>query len=138
MSNYTRLRLWQKIFLLRNVKTSVVYEGCAKNYYVDEDRHYIEEKFKLKDYVLYVGQLQPRKNIINMLAAYAKASRRIERQKYNLAIVGGAREITWKKIRQTIDFHKLSPYVKVLGRLPDDDIRKLYSSARAFVFLSYF
>ena len=136
VSNYTKLDL-VKIFPSSECKTSVVYEGCAKNFYVDADRYYIEEKFKLKDYVLYVGQLQPRKNIINMLTAYAKVSLCLK-QKYNLAIVGGARGHYLEKINQTIDFHKLSPYVKVLGRLPDDDIRKLYSSARAFIFLSFF
>ena len=136
VSNYTSYDL-AKNFPSSEAKTSVVYEGCAKSYYVDEDRRYIGDKFKLKDYILYVGQLQPRKNIVNMLAAYAKLPAELK-GKYNLAIVGGARRNYLETVRQTIDFHKLSPYVKVLGRLPDADIRKLYSTARAFVFLSYF
>lgn len=136
VSNHTKFDLI-KNFPSSERKISVVYEGCAKSYYADPDRRYVEEKFKLKDYLLYVGQLQPRKNIINMMAAYAKLSPGLK-QKYNLAIVGGARGDYSKKINQTIDFHKLSQYVKVLGWLPDADIRKLYSSARVFVFLSFF
>lgn len=136
VSNYTKYDL-VKNFPSSERKTSVVYEGCAKSYYVDVDRRYVEDKFKLKDYILYVGQLQPRKNIINMLAAYAKLAHELK-EKYNLVIVGGSRGNYSEKINQTINFHKLSPYVKVLGWLPDDDIRKLYSSARAFIFLSFF
>lgn len=136
VSNYTKFDL-VKNFPSAERKTTVVYEGCAKSYYVDIDHRYVEDKFKLRDYILYVGQLQPRKNMVNMLAAYAKLSAELK-SKYNLAIVGGARRNYLETVRQTIDFHKLSPYVKVLGRLPDADIRKLYGSARAFVFLSFF
>lgn len=136
VSNYTKYDLI-KNFPSSEAKTSVIYEGCAKSYYADPDPQYIEEKLKFKNYILYVGQLQPRKNIINMLAAYAKLFPELK-EKYNLAIVGGARGNYLEKINQTIDFHKLSPYVKVLGWLPDADIRKLYSSARALVFLSFF
>lgn len=136
VSNYTKHDL-VKNFPSSERKTSVVYEGCAKNYYVDIDRLYVENEFKLKEYILYVGQLQPRKNIVNMLVAYAKLPAELK-GKYSLAIVGGARRDYLETVRQTINFHKLSPYVKVLGRLPDDDIRKLYSSARAFIFLSFF
>lgn len=136
VSNYTKYDL-AKNFPLSETKTSVIYEGCAKSYYVNIDHRYIEGKFKLKDYILYVGQLQPRKNIINMLAAYAKLSEKLK-AKYNMAIVGGARRDYRETVMQAIYFHKLSPYVKVLGRLPESDIRKFYSSARAFVFPSFF
>ena len=137
VSNYTKFDL-MKNFSSSADKISVVYEGCADNYYVDLDNRYVEDKFKLKGYILYVGQLQPRKNIINMITAYARLSVELK-QKYSLAIVGDSRDADYmEKINKTIVFYQLTLYVKILGRLSSDDIRKLYSGARAFIFLSFF
>lgn len=137
VSNYTKSDLI-KNFSSSADKISVVYEGCDDNYYADSDHRYIEDKFKLKEYILYVGQLQPRKNIINMIIAYARLPVELK-QKYNLAIVGSSRDRDYmEEINKTIVFYQLALYVKILGRLSDDDVRKLYSGARALVFLSFF
>ena len=88
------------------------------------------ERFGLRQpYVLSVGTLEPRKNLVGVLRAF----RRLGRDDVQLAIVGGRgwhREALERELADSID------RVRVLGFVDDDDLVGLYSGAACFVFPS--
>lgn len=137
VSKYTKKDII-KNFNVDEKKITVVYEAVSDIFYPDIDRQYIKNEFGFNDYILYVGQLQPRKNIINMLLAYAKLSTSLK-ERYPIVLVGSARDPIYSKvIKKIIEKHHLIPYVKIIGYQKDNVVRKLYSCARVFIFPSLF
>jgi glycosyltransferase involved in cell wall biosynthesis len=76
-------------------------------------------------YFLFVGTLEPRKNIPRLLAAWREVRKR---HPVDLAIAG----------RRRADFDPLvpEPGLRLLGEVPDADLPALYSGALAFVYPS--
>jgi len=76
-------------------------------------------------YVLFVGTLEPRKNLDQLLMAWREAR---ERHPIDLVLAGRRRD----------DFPPLTPEpgLKVLGEVPDEQLAELYSGALAFVYPS--
>lgn len=139
VSEYTKQDLI-KTFGTREDKISVVYEAADTNdYYPDLDPAYLKGEFNLDSYLLYVGQLQPRKNIINMLVAYSRLAPGL-RDKYPLVLVGSSRDDGYLRlIKDTIAKHGIGDNIKMLGPIRSyDSLRKLYSGARALVYPSLF
>ena len=138
VSEYTKQDII-KTFGVNPDKITVVHEAAdPKKYYPDYNPEYLRDKFNLESYFLYVGQLQPRKNIINILLAYSRLSSDLK-EKYPLVLVGNMRDENYSRlIHKTISEHKLESHVRILGPLDDDSVRKLYSGARVLVFPSLF
>ena len=86
-------------------------------------------------YVLNVGVKQARKNLPGLLAAFAQLNARLPG--YQLALVGPT---LWRHgdLRETIGTLGLNGAVRVLGFVPDEDLRALYSQANVFVFPSLY
>jgi glycosyltransferase involved in cell wall biosynthesis len=138
VSQYTKKDLI-KTYRLDSDKIMVVYEAAGEGFYPDIDPSYIKNKFGIvKDFILYVGQLQPRKNILNLLKAYAASGEDIK-NKFNLVLVGVARDKEYlREIEDTIKELGLPVHVNILNRVDGESLRKLYSTARVFVFPSLF
>lgn len=87
-------------------------------------------------YILYVGSLEPRKNLLRLLQAYAVL--RDSLPAWHLVIVG-ARNF-WKSspVLQTVRSLGLSAWVHFTGFVPEDDLPALYSAASLFVFPSLY
>ena len=61
------------------------------------------------------------------------------KQKYPLVFVGNIRDEYYSRmVAETIKRYQLEHHVKLLGRVNDDSVRKLYSGAKIFVFPSLF
>lgn len=87
-------------------------------------------------YFLFVGTLQPRKNVERILLAYASLPRQI-RDEYQLVVVG---KVGWSAGDLVADLRKQAGAGRVrwLARVPDADLRPLYQAASAFVFPSLY
>jgi glycosyltransferase involved in cell wall biosynthesis len=96
-------------------------------------------KLKAKSYILYVGAIQPRKNLEVLIEAFEKvkiksASRRTE---LKLVIAGAPAwqyEATLEKIAQS----KFKKDIIVTGTVPFADLAVLYQNAAVFVFPSLY
>ena len=96
----------------------------------------VREKFGLPDdFILYVGTLEPRKNLVRLIGAYKRALPSLGG--IPLVIGGG---LGWKydEILRAANDPSLEGRVRLLGRVPDDDLPALYNLATVFVFPSLY
>lgn len=85
-------------------------------------------------YMLYVGTLQPRKNLPRLIAAFAKANLHPDTQ---LVIAGRAGWLS-EPLAQIARDHGVADRVHLIGFVPDVDLPSLLAGARAFVFPSLY
>lgn len=87
-------------------------------------------------YLLYVGTLEPRKNVLRLMQAYCRLPGPL-RQKCPLLLVGGWGWNTGP-IADFLHEHARHRGVVHLGYLPDDDLAAVYNGARALVYPSLY
>jgi glycosyltransferase involved in cell wall biosynthesis len=89
-----------------------------------------------KRFLLFVGTLEPRKNLPMLLRAYAGLPES-DRRDCHLVLAGGK---GWMdaEIQQTIDAHGLADVVHLPGYVDDDELPLCYNAAEAFVYPSVF
>jgi glycosyltransferase involved in cell wall biosynthesis len=85
-------------------------------------------------YLLYVGTLQPRKNLIRLIEAFAQAVRHPDTQ---LVIAGRAGWLS-EPLMATAHRCGVADRVHLIGFVPDADLPALLATARAFVFPSLY
>jgi glycosyltransferase involved in cell wall biosynthesis len=116
----------------------VIYLGLNSKFKPREfqDRNMVHEvvsRFNLPErFLLYVGRLNERKNIFNLL----QAVKRLKDRKIGLVLAGvpqGRMFDLQKKIREL----DLSDRVIVTGHIPDECLPALYSLATVFCFVSF-
>jgi alpha-1,3-rhamnosyl/mannosyltransferase len=103
----------------------------------DEVRPVLERHdLNYQGYSLFVGTIEPRKNIIRLLDAYELLPKAI-RQKWPLILTGYR---GWKSddIHARIKDAERQGWAKYLGFLPSEELPLLYSGARLFVFPSLY
>ncbi len=119
-------------------KIKVVYHGIGKEYKTKSEfnQDAIEKiyiKYNLPEsFLLYVGRLNIRKNIKNLLLAI----KRIDNKNIQIAIVGST-DCKMFDIDSFIQLNELKNRVKFLGFVPDNDLPMIYSMATIFCFPSY-
>lgn len=146
-------RAKQIVTISQNSKQEIVdhYKFSAKNVpivYPAVDQHkfyrrsqteinYVKAKYGIFDnYVLFVGNIEPRKNLITLLKAYKQLPKYLQGN-YALLMVG-AKGWLDNEIKDTIlgmrleGLHVLQPSNYVV----DEDLPALYSGASAFVYVS--
>ena len=96
-------------------------------------RNTVLEKYGLpKEYLLYVGRLNRRKNLANLLKAFSLLSNK----NIHLLLVGSS-EGKASDIHHIITSLDLADRVMILGYVPDDELRVLYSLAKVFCYVSF-
>ncbi len=89
---------------------------------------------KREPYFLYVGSLNPRKNLRGLLEAY-----KIFREKYNKKVilkVVGAPHAVFREVNMEPDAYDAN--IEYLGYLPENALYEVYRKALAFVFPSFY
>ncbi len=121
-------------FHVHEEKVDVVYQGCNPAFYVEASQDSIVrmlEKYKLpKDFILYVGTIEPRKNLLGLLKAMSKGI------DVPLVAVG----------RKTSYFRLVSKYIRenrirnvfFINTLSNEELPVLYQAASLFVYPSVF
>lgn len=83
---------------------------------------------------LYLGTIEPRKNLVTLIEAYARLP---ESERLPLVLAGGKGWLT-EPIFAAIDKHQLNDAIRLPGFIPTDDLALWYNSAELFVFPSVF
>lgn len=87
-------------------------------------------------YSLYVGTIEPRKNILTLLDAYGRLPPEL-RQRWPL-ILSGYRGWQSEAIHQRIDAAQREGWARYLGFVPSEHLPLLFSGARLFAFPSHY
>jgi glycosyltransferase involved in cell wall biosynthesis len=100
----------------------------------DQDRiARVKERYALeRPYVLSVGRLEPRKNLVRLIRAFRQARQKLD-PGLELILVG-QRDFRFEAIEEEI--RKSPDGVRFLGPVPDEDLPALYNLAHVFAFPS--
>ena len=161
-----KMRLWQRLFVGNAVRVAhciladsiatkldihhfhkipddvvkVVYLPVDSQFRSVSDRAILEQmrsRYKLPPkFILYVGTLEPRKNVGRLAAAYAKLPEPL-RKEYALVLAGG---LGWysEVIRKEIDALQLGEQIRLIGYVHQSELPGLYTLASAFAYLSLY
>ena len=122
-------------------KVKVVYGGIDQeryhsNYPMEEIKN-VKNKYCLKqDYFLYLGTLEPRKNISRLIEAYALLFQ--EEDHIPKMAIAGKKGWQYEPIFQLVKEMGLEEQVIFTGYVPDEDVPLLMAGALAFVFPSLY
>src|SRR5687768_14601253 len=90
------------------------------------------------DYVLSVGSIQPRKNLVRLIKAYALLRERHTSSKFPKLVLVGKRAWLYDETLRTLDEAGCRDSVVLTGYVPEADLPALYSGALCFIYPSYF
>ena len=121
-------------------KIVVAYNAIDDHFWLtppDEEVARVKERYQLDhQFVLYVGNIKPHKNLVRLIEAFA-ALRRGGHDELKLLIIGD--EISkLPALRRAVHRHQLHKHVRFLGYVSDGTLRILYRLASVFVFPSLY
>ena len=129
-----------KLLGVAPAKVSVIYNGVDAEFCQVCDKKLLKEaqlRYNLPDrFILYVGAIQPRKNVTGLVEAFAKLCSD-EMFSHDLVIAGGD---TWKSddLKQRIHALGLDERIHFLGYVSDADLPILYNLADVLAFPSLY
>ncbi len=138
VSNWTKNQLIKRLGADPK-KISVVYEGIGRRLVEAKNRQFKGEYMRYtchkygigKDYILFVGTIQPRKNLVRLIEAFAK----VKNYRGELVIAGKPGWL-YEEIMNAPKRFKVSNRVKFIGRVEDADLAAIYKGASLFVWPS--
>ena len=120
-------------------KIRVVGEGARRHILPQREDQILPvlDKYDIRgEYLLYVGTIEPRKNLLTLLRAYDELLRSTQ-HKPQLVLAGGKGWL-YDEVFQLVSELKLQDQVKFTGYVADEDLPALYSGAQAFVYPSLY
>jgi glycosyltransferase involved in cell wall biosynthesis len=128
-----------KHYKIEAAKIDVVYNGVKDVFHPlsFDEKDAVKEKYtEGKEYFLYLGAIQPRKNLVNLLKAFSIFKKRLQ-SNMKLIIAG---RLAWKnqEFLQLIQTYKYRSDVILTGYLPEDELPLLVGSAYSLIYPSFF
>lgn len=120
----------------------VVYPGIKK--IIDLQPHVypmneIQNRYNLsKNYILFVGTLQPRKNIVRLIEAFFKTLNNAEKGGELQLVIVGKKGWLYEEILAAPKSFGIEENVKFLDFVPDEDLQLLYKNATCYVLPSLY
>ena len=107
---------------------------CPKNIF--EIKTILEDYSLNKPYILYVGTLEPRKNIQTLLQTFNQLKRKYQIP-HQLILIG---QLGWlyEDIFEQIESSEFKSDIRHLGYVPDEDLPVLMNGAQVFVYPSFY
>ncbi len=120
-------------------KIEVMYQSCHPSFYEqrsDETNQSIINTHNINSpYILYVGALEERKNVVGLVKSYSSSK---AKEDFNLVLVGRGQKKYIDKVYEVIRSHNLENRVIHLSSITHDELPSFYQSASLFVFPSLF
>lgn len=132
-----------KYYGLNEKKVKVIYPGYDKERFKLSlsaiKSQEIAIKYKLpQSYVLFVGTLQPRKNLITLIKALEKLKSTKDKYSNLELVIIGKKGWIYDKILKEIDNAKIKNQIKMIGFVADQDLPYLYQKASCFILPSLY
>lgn len=128
-----------KYYKINPDKIDVVYNGVKAIFHPlsFEEKTAVKEKYtEGTEYFIYIGAIQPRKNLINLLKAFSLFKKRLQ-SNMKLVIAG---RVAWKneEFLKLIKTYKYKADVVLTGYLPEEELSLLLGAAYALAYPSLF
>jgi len=122
-------------FQIDERKVEVIYQGCNhvfKHFLADDEKKKIKEKWKLPDeYILYVGTIEERKNLLSVIKSLHLGKITIP------LVVVGKQTKYYKKVKEYIDKHAVK-HIYFLREVSVLELPGIYQMASLFIYPSVF
>ncbi|MGB8657586.1 MAG: glycosyltransferase family 1 protein [Candidatus Zixiibacteriota bacterium] len=119
-------------------KVVVTYGGYSEKFRPQgdgQDRETVMKKYRIGgDFILYVGTLEPRKNLKGLIEAYARSR---AKEDFLLVLAGGT-GWNYKHIFRLVEQLSLRDRVIFCGYVPEPDLPALYRGASLFAYPSFY
>lgn len=119
-------------------KTDLAYPGVDALFMdrPESELRGLRERFKLRDFILSTGTIEPRKNLERLVKAYSFLPENL-RERYPLLLVG---KLGWdhQSVFDTIAETRMGSFVRHMGYVSDQDLAGLYSAATVFAYPSLY
>jgi len=131
-SYYTKEEILDRLkFEEKNIK--VIYHGINPDIF--KPLPSLTSPFNLpKRFILSVGSIEPRKNLIGLLQAYNRLNKNIK-EEYHLVLVGFK---GWNNKEILALIEKNKKYIHYLGYISDTELAILYNKASLFIYPSFY
>jgi glycosyltransferase involved in cell wall biosynthesis len=120
-------------------KITVTHEGASDRFCPrdrDSAKEWLARRYQISgDFILYLGRLQGRKNLLRLVKAYAKI--RDEGLPYNL-VLAGKQDSKFAPVLECIRALGIEQCVLLPGYIPDEDVPAFYNAAEVFAYPSLF
>lgn len=131
-SNFAREEA-KEFLKVEDDRIRVIYMGYDESLFRPKKREEIirspDSKKLPQDFVLFVGSMEPRKNLIGLLRAYLRLPERIKKN-FKLLLVGSKR---WKNADVFELLNQLKENAEYLGYVNNEELADLYRKASCFV-----
>jgi len=126
-----------KYYRVDENKVTVTYPGIdIAKLKVNKENQAVKDKYSIKDdYLIFIGTLQPRKNLVRLIRSFSTISKR--HPQLSLVIVG-KKGWLYKEIFQTVKELELTKKVIFTGFVPDEELPTLLKGAEAYVLPSLY
>jgi len=130
----------EEIYKIPTDKTKVIYNGVDEEFFDLEPQSKLDEvksKYNLPSkFILYLGTLEPRKNIVTLIEAFHESLGKLDGQ-VKLVLAGG-KGWYYDEIFHKVEALGLQEKVIFTGRFEEADKKALYQLATVFVFPSWY
>jgi glycosyltransferase involved in cell wall biosynthesis len=129
-----------ELYRLNPNRVTVTYPGPQDIYRPLDPQHargYLRNAYGIQQpFVLYVGNLEPRKNLGRLIEAFALL-RRKDRIQHKLVIVG-KKAWLYEGILESVHRHGIKPDLVLTGYVPREDLPVFYNAATLMIYPSLF
>jgi glycosyltransferase involved in cell wall biosynthesis len=119
---------------VKNKPIYVIREGLNRQRFYPRERGVVRKQYGFEEYLFYVGDMRPYKNLDRSLEAFARLNQRDLR----FVVVGKKDPRFYPKLQRKVDQLSLRERVVFMGYVSGEDLPSLYSEAMALVFPSLY
>lgn len=126
-----------RVLGLDPARIQVIYHGVPESYFGVAPEAVLQATHKhnlLRPYILFVGTVEPRKNLPVLLDAYAALPAAL-REHFELVITG---PIGWAGEETIARLHSPDPGIRYLGYIPEPDLPGIFAGATVFTYPSLY
>jgi glycosyltransferase involved in cell wall biosynthesis len=118
-------------------QVGITHEGVSDRYCpTPGEAERIRSKYQLDHYLLYIGTLQRRKNLVRLVDAYVHL---LERHHVpHKLVLAGSKGWGYEEVYAAVERSGVADRIILLGYVPDEDLPGLYTGADLFIYPSLY
>lgn len=130
----------QRFYHITEKMIHIAHGACSEKFFNIEKTNLSKVKAKYRigrDYVLFLGNIEPRKNLMILIRGFSKIINQYSLDDYDL-VIGGKPWRLESKLLEEIQKLGINDHVVFIGRVEDSDLPSIYALAKLFVFPSIY